>query len=50
MLSFWLAVHLLKLDEARCLYDLDPLMGKVVGNLLTYGGTILKKQSARKLK
>jgi hypothetical protein len=41
MISFWLAVHLLKLDEARCLYELDPLMAKVVNNLLNFGGTLL---------
>lgn len=49
MISFWLAIHLLKLDEARCLYDLDPLMGKVIGNLLTYGDKILRKHREKKL-
>jgi hypothetical protein len=47
MLSFWLAIHLQKLDEARCLYDLDPLMGKVVSNLLSYGGKLLSKKRER---
>lgn len=44
MLSFWLAIHIEKIDEARCCYDLDPLIGKVVSNLLNYGKTLLTKK------
>lgn len=47
MLSFWLSIHLLKLDEARLLYDLDPLMGKVVSNLLTHGKALLLRKKVR---
>lgn len=47
MLSFWLAIHLEKIEEARCLFELDPLMGKVVSNLLNYGKVILEKRRER---
>lgn len=44
MLSFWLSVHLLKLDEAKILLNLDSLMGKVVSNLREHGQILLKKK------
>lgn len=44
MLSFWLSIHLMKLEEARLLLSLDPLMGKVVGNLREHGQVLLKKK------
>lgn len=47
MLSFWLAIHLEKLEEARCCYELDPLMSKVVNNLMNYGKGLLTKKRER---
>ena len=47
MISFWLATHMGKLPEAQFLYNLDPLIQKVVKNLRQNGRRILAKKNER---
>jgi hypothetical protein len=44
LIAFWLTVHLQKLESARLVYELDPIIEKVISNLRKQGIPILQEK------
>lgn len=42
LIAFWLTVHLEKLETAKMVYDLDPIIEKVVASLRMQGKELIE--------
>ena len=47
LIAFWLTIHLQKLEASKLVYDLDPIIEKVVKNLRNAGKAVLDEKRAR---
>ena len=48
LIAFWLAVHLGKFESVKLVYELDPVVEKVVSNLRIQGQELLQKDMQKK--
>lgn len=45
LIAFWLCVHMQKLEAAKLVYDLDPIIEKAVNNLRKFGQEALEERN-----
>jgi hypothetical protein len=47
LIAFWLTIHLQKLETAKLVFDLDPIVAKVVRNLRNSGKQLLEEKKLK---